>query len=130
MNHQRWRRAECIGAAVLGSLLICAPAARADVVGEQPEVWVPPETTVEETEKTVTAPMYPKPAPVYAKLADDYDDSEAHPLRLIAYIVHPAGFALEWLVMKPIHFVVSQPDLEKVFGHRAHDVYTYDEDYL
>lgn len=50
---------------------------------------------------------------------DEYDDFEdAHPLRLIAYPVHAAGYAIEWLVTRPIHAVVSQPDLGPVFGHR------------
>ena len=47
---------------------------------------------------------------------DAYDDSESHPLRLAAYALHPVGFALEWLAMRPMHFVVSQPKLEPVLG--------------
>jgi hypothetical protein len=57
--------------------------------------------------------------PVYAH--DAYDDSEANPLRLAAYAVNPAGFAIEWLVMRPIHFLVSQPRLERIFGHGPHE---------
>ena len=52
---------------------------------------------------------------------DAYDDSESNPLRLAAYAIYPVGFALEWLVMRPIHFVVSQPQLEPVFGHVPHE---------
>jgi hypothetical protein len=52
---------------------------------------------------------------------DAYDDSQSHPLRLLAYAVNPIGFALEWLVMRPIHFVVSQEELEPVFGHTPHE---------
>ena len=59
--------------------------------------------------------------PVRASAHDAYDDSESHPLRLAAYAIHPAGFALEWLVMRPIHFVVSQPQLEPIFGHVPHE---------
>lgn len=51
---------------------------------------------------------------------DAYDDSQSHPLRLAAYAVHPVGFAAEWLIMRPIHFLVSQPKLEPVFGHTPH----------
>lgn len=51
---------------------------------------------------------------------DGYDDSQAHPLRLAAYALHPVGYALEWLVTRPIHAVVSQPELERIFGHRPH----------
>lgn len=59
--------------------------------------------------------------PVRAGAQDAYDDSQSHPLRLAAYALHPVGFALEWLVMRPIHFVVSQPELERVFGHVPHE---------
>lgn len=59
-------------------------------------------------------------APV-ARAHDAYDDSESNPLRLVAYAVYPAGFALEWLVTRPIHFFVSQPQLEPVFGHVPHE---------
>lgn len=45
---------------------------------------------------------------------NDYDDS--HPLRLVAYAVHPVGYTLEWLVLRPIHALTSQPQLRPVFG--------------
>lgn len=51
---------------------------------------------------------------------DGYDESQAHPLRLVAYAFHPVGYAVEWLVTRPIHAIVSQPELERVFGHRPH----------
>lgn len=51
---------------------------------------------------------------------DGYDDSQAHPLRLLAYAVHPIGFAAEWLITRPIHAIVSQPELHRVFGHQSH----------
>ncbi len=51
---------------------------------------------------------------------DPYDDSETHPLRLIAYALHPVGYTLEWLVFRPLHAVVSQPQLEPILGHRPH----------
>jgi hypothetical protein len=52
---------------------------------------------------------------------DAYDDSESHPLRLVAYAVHPAGWLAEWLVARPVHFLVSQPQLEPIFGHVPHE---------
>lgn len=57
------------------------------------------------------------PALAYYDEYDDYED--AHPLRLISYPVHAAGYAIEWLVTRPIHALVSQPELEPIFGHRA-----------
>ncbi|MBI1814263.1 MAG: hypothetical protein HYR72_04755 [Deltaproteobacteria bacterium] len=57
-----------------------------------------------------------RPAPA----TDDYDDSQSHPLRVVAYLLNPAGFALEWLVFRPFHRLVSQPSLAPMFGHRDH----------
>ena len=59
------------------------------------------------------------PAPVRAH--DTYDDSESHPLRMAAYALHPVGWGLEWLVFRPIHFVVSNPRVEHIFGHVPHE---------
>ena len=56
----------------------------------------------------------------YPGYYDGYDDSQSHPLRIVAYAVHPVGYALEWLVTRPIHAIVSQPELERVFGHKPH----------
>jgi hypothetical protein len=55
--------------------------------------------------------------------ADDYDDSQSHPLRLAAYVIHPIGYTLEWLVTRPFHELVAQPDLAPVFGHTSHEYY-------
>jgi hypothetical protein len=55
--------------------------------------------------------------------ADAYDDSQSHPLRILAYLLHPVGYTLEWLVTRPFHEFVAQPDLEPVFGHDAHAYY-------
>ncbi len=55
--------------------------------------------------------------------ADDYDDSQSHPLRLAAYLIHPIGWTLEWLVTRPFHEVVAQPDLAPIFGHTSHEYY-------
>ena len=52
---------------------------------------------------------------------DAYDDSQAHPLRLAAYALNPVGWAAEWLITRPIHFLVSQPQLEPIFGHVPHE---------
>jgi hypothetical protein len=59
--------------------------------------------------------------PATGRAHDAYDDSQSHPLRLIAYGVHPVGYALEWLVMRPVHFVVSQRSTERIFGHTPHE---------
>ncbi|GIW44164.1 MAG: hypothetical protein KatS3mg077_1446 [Candidatus Binatia bacterium] len=51
---------------------------------------------------------------------DDFDETQTHPLRVAAYLVHPVGFALEWVIFRPFHYIVSRPGLDKVFGHRPH----------
>jgi len=59
--------------------------------------------------------------PATGRAHDAYDDTQSHPLRIIAYAVNPIGYAAEWLVFRPIHFVVSQPKLERMFGHTPHE---------
>lgn len=52
---------------------------------------------------------------------DEYDDSQSHPLRILAYLVHPAAFVIEWTVFRPFHYLVSATEpLEAVFGHMPH----------
>jgi hypothetical protein len=55
-----------------------------------------------------------------AAVPDNYDDTQSHPLRIIAYLVYPIGFAAEWLIFRPFHYLVSRPDMEPVFGHEPH----------
>jgi hypothetical protein len=59
--------------------------------------------------------------PATGRAHDAYDDSQSHPIRLMAYALNPVGYAIEWLVMRPIHFVVSQPSLERITGHTPHE---------
>jgi len=52
---------------------------------------------------------------------DDYDDSQSNPLRAIAYLLYPAGVMTEWLIFRPLHFLVSAtPAQEAFFGHHPH----------
>ncbi len=51
-------------------------------------------------------------------------DYSAHPLRYLAYPVHAVGIGLEYLVTRPIHYLVSRDDADVLFGHYA----TTDED--
>jgi len=74
-------------------------------------------------------------APSIGRAHDAYDDSQSHPLRLAGYALNPVGYAIEWMVMRPIHFVVSQRKTERIFGHTPHETpfgdyraYTPDED--
>jgi hypothetical protein len=49
---------------------------------------------------------------------DVYDDSQSHPLRVAAYLVYPVAYAIEWIVFRPFHFLVSS--YPEVFGHHPH----------
>ena len=52
---------------------------------------------------------------------DEYDDSQSHPLRVVAYLLHPVGWLTEWIVYRPFHFLVSAtPPQEAFFGHHPH----------
>jgi outer membrane protein OmpA-like peptidoglycan-associated protein len=52
---------------------------------------------------------------------DEYDESQSHPLRITAYLVHPFGVITEWLFLRPFHYLVSANEQnEKLFGHRPH----------
>ncbi len=53
--------------------------------------------------------------------ADEYDDSQSHPLRVLAYLTYPAAFLVEWTLFRPLHFLVSAtPEQEAFFGHTPH----------
>lgn len=47
-----------------------------------------------------------------------YEDAFSNPLRLAYYVMYPIGFTVEWLVMRPFHYVVSRPGLDHVFGYQ------------
>ncbi len=51
-------------------------------------------------------------------LADDYDPSRAgHPLRFVAYVLYPVGFAVDYLILRPAHWLVSHEPMQSLFGH-------------
>lgn len=53
--------------------------------------------------------------------ADEYDDSQSHPLRILAYLAYPAAFLVEWTVFRPFHYLVSATEpQEALFGHTPH----------
>ncbi|MBX3023282.1 hypothetical protein KF840_00050 [bacterium] len=48
----------------------------------------------------------------------EYEDAFSNPLRLAYYVIYPVGFTVEWLVMRPFHYIVSRPGLDRVFGYQ------------
>lgn len=54
-------------------------------------------------------------------IADEYDDSQSHPLLVTARILHPFGLLLEWTIARPIHALVTANETtEYIFGHKPH----------
>jgi hypothetical protein len=50
--------------------------------------------------------------------ADDYDPLRAgHPLRLIAYALHPVGVVLDYVLFRPAHWLVHKEPAKTLFGH-------------
>jgi hypothetical protein len=49
---------------------------------------------------------------------DAYNDADSHPLKIMSYPIAVGGFLLEWIVARPIHFLVSQPTLQPVFNYQ------------
>ena len=47
-----------------------------------------------------------------------YEDAFSNPLRLAYYVIYPIGFTVEWLVMRPFHYIVSRPGLDRIFGYQ------------
>jgi len=51
-------------------------------------------------------------------VADEHDPQRTgHPLRILAYAVHPIGVALDYLLMRPAHWVVNREPFRTIFGH-------------
>ncbi len=49
--------------------------------------------------------------------AEEYDSKRTgHPLRLLAYIVHPVGVILDTLIFRPVHWLASHEPIKKLVG--------------
>jgi hypothetical protein len=68
----------------------------------------------EEIEAEETLPSY-----AGTELPDDYDPKQsAHPLRIVAYGLHPVGVALDWIVVRPAVWVVRHQPFRTIFGYQ------------
>lgn len=64
-------------------------------------------------------PLPEEPAATYAAtpVHDDYDPRQAaHPLRIVAYAVHPVGVALDWIIVRPAVWVGRHEPFRTIFG--------------
>jgi hypothetical protein len=47
----------------------------------------------------------------------EYDESEAgFPVRIVAYIVHPVGVLLDYVIMRPAWWIGSHEPFKTIFG--------------
>jgi hypothetical protein len=51
----------------------------------------------------------------------EYTDEDSQPLRMIAYLVAPVGFLLEWGVARPLHYLAAKTFLAPVFNADTHE---------
>lgn len=52
-------------------------------------------------------------------LGHDHDSTRSgHPLRLVAYIVHPVGVILDTLILQPLHWLGSHEPIQTLIGHQ------------
>ena len=53
--------------------------------------------------------------------ADPHDsERSAHPVRIIAYLLHPIGVVLDYALLRPAHWLGHQEPFRTLFGHK-HD---------
>jgi hypothetical protein len=53
-----------------------------------------------------------------AAQGDDHDPQRSgHPLRIVAYALHPVGVVLDTLILRPAHWVVHREPFKTLFGH-------------
>ena len=62
--------------------------------------------------------------------ADDYDSRNAgHPVRIVAYLLHPIGVLIDYVLLRPAHWLVSSEPMKTIFGHEGstheHDTETF-----
>ena len=56
-------------------------------------------------------------APATASAQDEYDPTEAgHPLRIAAYILHPAGVVVDYLILRPAYYIGRYEPFRTLFG--------------
>ncbi len=54
--------------------------------------------------------------------AHDHDPEDAaHPVRIVAYLLHPIGVILDYLLVRPAHWIVSHEPMQTLFGHDPDD---------
>ena len=52
---------------------------------------------------------------------NEYTQEDSNPLKLIFYILSPLGYALEWGVTRPLHYMATQSSVAPMFGSEDTD---------
>ena len=47
---------------------------------------------------------------------NEYTQEDSHPVRVIGWLLSPVGFALEWGIARPLHYVATQTPLAPVLN--------------
>ncbi len=55
---------------------------------------------------------------------NEYTEDDSNPLKMLFYILSPVGFALEWTIARPMHYLATESSLAPVFGS-GNDETTY-----
>ena len=51
--------------------------------------------------------------------AEEYDETySGHPLRVVAYVLHPVGVILDTLIFRPFHWIGSHEPFKTLSGQR------------
>ena len=51
--------------------------------------------------------------------AEEYDETySGHPLRIVAYVLHPVGVILDTLIFRPLHWIGSHEPLKTLTGQK------------
>jgi hypothetical protein len=52
---------------------------------------------------------------------NEYTDEDSQPLRLLAYFASPIGFALEWGIARPLHYLATKTALAPVLDAQTRE---------
>ena len=99
------RRLLCAGFLGFALLALAVPSGAVD---EPDATAAAPSGAVVESHATSASP---------GGIWDDYDSKQAgHPLRIAAYVLHPVGVIIDWVIFRPAWWVGSHEPFYTLFG--------------
>ena len=95
----------CAGFLALALLAVATPSGAVD---EGDSNVAAPSAAVDEHHSTSAPP---------GGIWDEYDAKEAgHPVRIAAYVLHPVGVIIDWVIFRPAWWVGSHEPFHTLFG--------------